>query len=67
MPQHAAFLLGRALAEVRRTDPATADRILADVATADLPAVTRGLEDVSCRGAGERAGDMALLIAGVRS
>ncbi len=67
MSKHSAFLLGRALAEVRRSDPDTADQLLRDVGPLDIAAVLRGMEDAASRQLGERGNDMALLVAGVRA
>ncbi len=66
MSKHSAFILGRALAEVRRTDPDTAARLLADVAPCDVAGVLRGMDMAAWR-SGERGNDMALLVAGVRA
>ncbi len=67
MSKHSAFLLGRALAEVRRTDPDTADRLLRDVSPLDIAGVLRGMEDTAARHLGERGNDLATLYEVVRA
>lgn len=65
MSQHSAFLLGKALAAIRRDNPTLYERLLADVSPLDMPGVKRGLGDPVRRT--ERADDMRALVMAVRT